>query len=146
MARQLNHPPAVVTKHLKVFAAVPEDLHGRIGEGEGLIGFSIAYSLARAFEKLGDVPAVRTLAEQVMAGRFNRFGVEAEVNKLLGGKKAKGGLRPVKARTARGLCAVIPPLDYESVLGELNALCEAVRKAAKHSLPLSSLPSLLKGA
>lgn len=65
------------------------------------------------------------------------------VSRTLGGRRQKKA-KPVKARTSGGVAVVIPPVDADSLLAELAALSEAVKRCHKHGLPLANLPSLLR--
>ena len=129
------------SRWLSVLKGYPEDLHSLLGEGDEKVPITVAYQLSR----LKDEPKIRELTERIVQGFLNRDQIEGIVKPLLGGKKTKGVSKPIKAKTARGLHAIIPALDFDAVLAELKTLTDAVRKAQTHNLPLSSVPSLLKG-
>jgi hypothetical protein len=74
---------------------------------------------------------------------MKRDAVESMCSQMNGRKGPKA--KPVKARTPKGLQTILPPLDYDGLLGELGIVTEAVKKAQRHGLPLSSVPQLLKG-
>jgi hypothetical protein len=102
-----------------------------------------AYSLSQLAAKSGDEATVRDLARKLLDELLTVEALEEQVVRLLVRRTSRHG-RPVKARTAKGISAIIPVLDYEAVLGELATLIEAVKRAQKHGLPLSSLQALLK--
>jgi hypothetical protein len=62
------------------------------------------------------------------------------------GLSAKPARKP-KAVKGRGKCLTFSFAtdEHEIALSETLGLAEAIRKAQRHGLPLSSLPSLLKG-
>lgn len=136
LAKSVHVSPGEVSKVLAVSKRLPADLQEKVASGE--LCPTIAYQLSR----LSDPATMRELAEKAMKGLLKRDSAEAQVSRLLG-KRAKKA-KPIKARTGRGIAAVIPDLDYDAVLGELTTLVDAVKKAQKHGLPLSSLPSLLR--
>jgi ParB/RepB/Spo0J family partition protein len=80
---------------------------------------------------------------QVIEHDMKRDAVEKLVANIKGTKPAKHD-KPIKVRTPKGVQAVIPALDYDSLLAELGVLMEAVKKVQKHALPLASLPALLR--
>ena len=125
--RQLGvENPSDTSKLLRVLKGIPEDLLEKIGDGDGKLPFTSAHKLAQ----LSDEGQIRDLAEKAIRGLLCRDRLVDAVNKLLGnGRKVKA--KPVKARTPRGLQAIIPASDYECVLVELGVLVEAVRKAAE---------------
>lgn len=140
LARRRNCAPSEVTKALAVLDGYPEDLWPLIGDGDFAVPASTAYQLAR----LGDETAIRELTDQVVRGLLTRDAAEEEVAKRLG--KRPRSPKAVRARTRGGLSAMLPGgLTPEAVLVELGLLTDAVRKAARHGFPLSSVPGLLKG-
>jgi ParB family chromosome partitioning protein len=136
LAERVGTSEGNVSKVLRVFNNIAEGLHADVRSG--VLPFTIAYHIARLKDQAKQVE----LAEKVKQGLLKRQAVEREVNRLLGARPKKA--KPVKASTARGLTAVIPAMEFDAVLAELAALAEAVRKAQKNNLPLSSVPSLLK--
>jgi ParB/RepB/Spo0J family partition protein len=138
LARRVNAKPAMISKRLAVFEKLPEDLKASIGEGDGLIPFTSAYQLAR----LADEGMIRDLAEKVRQGLLCRDSVVDEVAKRLGTTQKKA--KPIKAKTANGILAMIPGMEFETVLADLAALVEAIKKCRHHGLPLAALPGLLK--
>src|SRR5262249_33849244 len=136
LAERVGTSEGNVSKILRVFNDIAECLHADIRSG--VLPFTIAYSIARLKDQAKQVE----LAEKVRAGLLKRQAVEREINRLLGGKPKKA--RPVKASTPRGLTVVIPAMEFKDVLAELAALADAVTKAQKNNLPLSSVPNLLK--
>lgn len=139
LARRLNHNPATVAKRLGVLKNFPSDLHHLIGEGEGRIPFSVAYTLSR----LSDPAKIRELAEKTVKGLYTRADAEEDVAEAMGRGERKP--KELKVKTGSGLTATFPPLAFETLLADLKLLTDAVQKAQKHNLPLSSLPQMLKG-
>ena len=78
---------------------------------------------------------------QALEEDMTRDLVQILVAKINGTKQAKP--KPIKGRTPQGIQFVIPEMDSESLIGELNTLIEAVKKVSKHGLGLAALPSVI---
>lgn len=137
LAAAVHTSTAEVSKTLAISKRLPGDLQEMVASGD--LCPAIAYQLSR----LSDPAQMRELADKAAKGLLKRDSVEVQVTRLLGKRVKKA--KPIKARTGRGVAAMIPDLDYDGVLAELGSLVEAVKKAQRHGLPLASLPSLLKG-
>lgn len=140
IARAINFAPAEVSKMFRISKRIPVDLLDKIGTGPGMIPPRAAYALT----KVADESNLRELAGRVVDSTLKVESLEMLIARMRDGKQTRAGPKSVKARTSKGLAATIPVMDHESVIGELNVLADAVRKAQKHGLPLSCLPSLLK--
>lgn len=104
---------------------------------------TICRDVGRIISRLASPEQQKEVLERAVTHNMKRDAVDVLVRQMNGKKVSKE--KPIKARTPKGLQAIIPASDYDCVLGELATLTEAVRKAQKHGLPLASLPALLKG-
>jgi ParB-like chromosome segregation protein Spo0J len=76
-----------VTKLLRVLKSYPQDLWPLIGEGDGKVPFTTAYTLARLHP---NEAKIRELTDRVVKGLLTRDAAEEEVTRFLsGGKKPK---------------------------------------------------------
>jgi ParB/RepB/Spo0J family partition protein len=127
-----------IAKLFSIMDGYPQDLWPLLGEGEGKVPVTVGYYLSR----LDDGQKIRELTEKVVKGLLTRDGVEEQVASLLGGRKPKP--KAVKARTAKGVSVVFPGLDHDTAAAELMSLVDAVKRAQKHGLPLSTVPQILR--
>jgi len=139
LAHHLKITAGQVSKVLSVSSKLPEDVKALIGKGEGKIGPRAAYQLSR----LPDHSAMRELAKKLFNGLLTAESIEGEVAKQLGKRPTKN--KVVKGKTPKGLSFVLPS-DYATAQAEVAALMEAIKKAEKLGLPISSVPALLKRA
>lgn len=74
--------------------------------------------------------------------------VEAVSDKLVeleGGKPKARKQEPVKCRTPHGIVVPIPPgFDHDKALAELAVLTEAIKRAKRESLPMATVPMLMR--
>lgn len=136
LARAVFVATGYVSKTLAIFNKLPEEIRDMVAKG--LLCSTAAYQLSR----LKDPTVIKDLADKFVQGLLTRDSLAERVKRLLG--KPAGKAKPVKIVLAG---AVVQFTDHafdrmESVLAKLG---EAIRKAVKHGLPASALPSLLKG-
>jgi len=106
------------TKLLKVMRNYPEDLHCRIGNGDGRIPFTTAYAFARLSP---DVDKMRELTEKVIKGLLSRDDAEEMVNHLLG-KQRDRRAKPVKIRAKNAVATLLGDAreSAKALIAELN--------------------------
>jgi ParB-like chromosome segregation protein Spo0J len=131
--------PAEVTKLLRVLRGFPEDLFPLIGDGDGKVPFTTAYTLAR----LDDESTIRGLVDKVVRGLLTRDAAEDEVQRLLGTRKQPndGRVKPVTVKLP-GLTAtftVARTAEARALIAQVDA---AALKLEKHKLPFTSLPDM----
>jgi len=133
--------PAEVTKLLRVLRGFPEDLFTLIGEGDGKVPFTTAYTLAR----LGDDSSIRELADKVVKGLLTRDATEDEVQRLLGTRKQPNDCRgkPVTVKLP-GLTATFTVAETRKARALIEKVDAAAVKLEKHNLPFTSLPDMFR--
>lgn len=136
--RRLNIPPAEVSKLMKVIG-LPDDLLPLIGEGEGRVPFSVAYTVAR----LEDVPTIRELFDKAARGLLTRDAAEAAVKARLSGRTPKPQPVAFKNGTTK---AETTSEDAEAVIASFTAFINAIRAAQKAGIqnPVRNAPQFLK--
>jgi ParB family chromosome partitioning protein len=139
LAHHLKITAGQVSKVMSVSSKLPEDMKALIGKGDGKIGPRRAYQLSR----LPDHGAMRELARKLLDGTLTAESLEVEVAKRL--DKPPKKTKVVKGKTLKGLSFALPA-DYATAQAEVASLTEAIKKAEKLGLPLSSVPALLKRA
>jgi ParB-like chromosome segregation protein Spo0J len=71
--------------------------------------------------------------------------VNDKLIELAGGKPKARSQEPVKCRTPHGIVVPIPPgFDHEKALAELAILTEAIKRAKRESLPMATVPMLMR--
>lgn len=136
--RRLGIPPAEVSKLIKVIG-LPDDLLPLIGEGEGRVPFSVAYTVAR----LEDVTAIRELFDKAARGLLTRDAAEAAVKARLTGRAAKP--QPVAFKNGHTKAETTSE-DAEAVIASFTAFINAIRAAQKAGIqnPVRNAPQFLK--
>lgn len=135
-AEALGIKPSYCSKLLTVNGRLTPELLEAVHTRKLDIGS--AYEIARLPNPADQIE----LAGKVMQGLLKRASVTTKVREKLGGKKPKD--KPIKARSPKGLVMHLPPLGADLLIAELQAVIEAIRKSVRNSLPLESLPNLLK--
>jgi ParB family transcriptional regulator, chromosome partitioning protein len=138
LAHHLKTTPGQVSKVLAVSSKLPEDVKALIGKGEGKVGPRAGYHISR----LSDHGAMREMARKLLDGLLTTEALEVEVAKRVGKRPKKA--KVVKGKTPKGLSFLLPP-DFATAQAEVATLMETIKKAEKLGLPLSSVPTLLKG-
>jgi ParB-like chromosome segregation protein Spo0J len=135
IAERLGTCEPEISKAFRIKGNLAPDLQADLEAGK--LPVSCAYLLAT----LPDHDAQRAWAQKVYAGQIKRDALQAKVRGLLG--QAPTTRKAVKGRTPKGLTYQLPA-DFATALAELAALADAVKKAERLSLPLSSVPNLLR--
>lgn len=136
IAERLGKSETDISKAFRIKGGLAPDLQADLEAAR--LPVSCAYLLAQ----LPDHDQQRAWAAKVYAGLIKRDALQDKVRGLLG-KDGKGDGKPVKGRTPRGLAYQLPA-DPATALAELAALTEAVKKAERLSLPMTSVPNLLR--
>ena len=134
VARRAHLSPGQVTKDLSMFERLIEELKAKVFDGT---------LCPRGGYQLSRLSAEQQKEAWPKVAHMKAEAIEDYVNGVLGGRR-RTKAKPVRARTGKGLQALLPPLDYDAVLAELNSLTEAVKKAQRHGLPISSVPQMLR--
>ena len=138
-ASRLGMGASNASKAKKVLEGYPADLQPLVGDGDGRVPFTCAYILAASRLDEGQV---RELTDRVVKGLLSRDALQERVNALVG-KRAKAA-KPVKVALP-GLTLVTSLTDAAVLRATLGRLLDALAKAEKHALPMTSLPQLVKG-
>lgn len=136
IAERLGKSEADISKAFKIRGDLATDLQADLEAGK--LPASCAYILAT----LPSHDLQRAWAQKVYAGLVKRDALQAKVRSLRG-RGERGRLELVRGRTPNGLTYQLPP-DAATALAELAALTEAVKKAERLALPLSSVPHLVR--
>ncbi len=136
LARSVFVKPAFVTKTLAIFNKLPETLRDKVANGT--LCPTAGYHLAR----LKDPVTMTDLADKLEKGLLTRDSVAERVKSMLGKPKPKE--KPVKVSLPGAVVVFTEPVvaKMEAVLAKIDA---GIKKAVKHGLPMTSLPSILKG-
>lgn len=128
-----------VSKLLRVLKDYPSDLHGWIGEGDGKIPVTSAYSLSRLQP---DDAKIRELSKQVVDGLLTRDAVEGIVAGILG-KRTERKPSPLKVKLT-GLELILSVFEVGQLRALLALVDAALLKLEKHGLPVQSLQQMLR--
>ena len=127
--------PAQVSKALSIFENLLDELKAQVRAGT--VSGRLGYALSR-------VPRDRQLEVSRAVEGMNVQGAEEHIGALLAGKKSARA-KPVKCRTPHGIVILIPgDLDFDTALADLNIPPEAIKRAQKQSLPLATVPMLMR--
>jgi ParB/RepB/Spo0J family partition protein len=125
--RLLGIKPCDVTKHLRVFKGIPEDVLNMIGVGDGKLPFSCAYLLT----KLAEEQRVRDLAEKCARGLLCREGLEIEIRNLLGSNNRQQKEKPYTLSSGGVAVSVSGGDILESLKAFVMKLGDAIKKLEK---------------
>jgi ParB-like chromosome segregation protein Spo0J len=127
--------PAQVSKALSIFDNLLDELKAQVRTGA--LSGRLAYALSR-------VPRERQMEVYRAVEGMNAQGAEQHISALLAGKKTARA-KPVKCRTPHGIVILIPgALDFDTALADLAVAPEAIKRAQRQSLPLATLPMLMR--
>lgn len=135
LSRRVHVSPGQIAKDLGISKNLDQRVQAMVVAG--VLSTRAAYAISRLLNHDQQFELATKAVELPMAVES----VEEAVVRILGTKKKA---KPTKARTPKGLQAIIPALDFDSILAELGTLIEAVRRAQKFGLPLSAIQSLLR--
>ena len=127
--------PAQVSKALSIFENLLDELKAQMRAGT--LSGRLGYALSR-------VPREQQLDVYRAVEGMNVQGAEQHISALLAGKKSSRA-KPVKCRTPHGIVIMIPgALDFDTALADLTIPPEAIKRAQKQSLPLATVPMLMR--
>ncbi len=127
--------PGPVSKALSIFENLVEDLKAKLRSGD--IGPRLAYALSR-------IDPARQTAVYEAVKHMKVEAAEVHISSLLGGPK-KPQVKPITIRTPNGIAISIPPdITLDAALADLALPTDGIKRAQKHSLPMSALPQLLR--
>ena len=138
LAELLHVSPSQVSKRMRIFNNLPEDLRGLIGRGEGKLCGRAAYAICR----LPDDESKREIALHAAGRGLKAEAVEALVARKLGKKQPR--MRPAKGKTPGGLVWAFSAGGPEAMLAEIERLGKGVKVLLANKWDLELLPSVLK--
>lgn len=136
LAEATGKSPAEIAKVLAIKGRLPEDLIGKVQDGQ--LPISVAYALS----KLREPTAMRELAERYMTGVLCRDGVVAEATRRLKGQPSRA--KPIRFRDGNVAIQVPGEWTWDQLSALTQKLVEAAKRGGKLDLPFASLPDLYR--
>ncbi len=136
LARAVFVTTGYVSKTLAIFSKLPDPIREKVANGT--LCPTAAYHLTR----VKDPAAMTELAEKLEKGLLTRDSVGDRVTRMIGKRKANE--KPIKI-SVPGAVVTFTELASTKMEAALAKIDAGIKKAVKHGLPMTSLPSILKG-